>query len=59
MLRRQFSFLLPLLVKSAEAAGNPALASQFHPYEELPVMGTGSNHFRPILKWRVAHRLRA
>lgn len=49
MLRRQFSFLLPLLARCGAGAESLALPSQFHPYEDLPVAGAGSNHFRPIL----------
>jgi len=47
--RRHFGILLSALAAVPARAEGPTLASQFHPYDSLPVEGAGPNHFRPIL----------
>ncbi len=47
--RRDLGVLIPLLAAGRGAAQSAGLVSKACPYEDLPVMGAGPNHFRPVL----------
>jgi mannose-6-phosphate isomerase-like protein (cupin superfamily) len=48
MLRRRLALLLPCVSAWKLKSQNAPLASKFLRYEDLPVLGGGPNHFRPL-----------
>ncbi len=46
--RRDLALLAPLLAPAAGSAQAAALVSKLFPFQDLPVLGPGPNHFSPI-----------